>query len=156
VNSPGLETRGSGLGGFGEQLRRAHAELQRAAQEWVSVRGRPVTLRVIPFDAPGGPGIEVIPDNPRAAKVLLSLETAQDMVLHLGRNSWWDRLEPEPQLIRTILDAVSHGRFKEMVRLCCGRAMTSHGQLELANETWNDRGFGLPIGRRVVEEYESY
>jgi hypothetical protein len=99
VNSPALETRGSGLGGFGEQLRRAHAELQRAAQEWVSVRGRPVTLRVIPFDASGGPGIEVIPENPRAAKVLLRLETAEDMVLHLGRNSWWDRLEPEAQLM---------------------------------------------------------
>jgi hypothetical protein len=78
------------------------------------------------------------------------------MVVHLGRGTWWDGLAPEPQVVHTILGAVSQGKFKETLRLCCGRVMTSHGQLQLPHETWNDRKWGLPLGRRVTAEYQPF
>lgn len=142
---------------FEERLRLAHTEIRCVVDDWLASHCASMAQsRVIPLEAPGGPGVEVIPKNALAATVFLRLETPGEMVLHLGRESWWDGLPPDPKLIRMILDAVSQGKFSETVRLCCGRVMTSHGELRLPEETWNDRKVGLPIGRRVVEAYKPF
>ncbi len=142
---------------FETDLLIAHARLVSVIQAWIEENAAgAATTRSVPLEDPAGPGVEVSPKNSRAVKAYFRLETPTNVVVHLGRNSWWDDLALEDTLMRSILDAVSQGKFRETVRVCRGRLMTSHGVLELNEQTWHARQWGIPIGRRVIHQYEPF
>jgi hypothetical protein len=142
---------------FETDLLIAHAHLVSVIQAWTEENATgAATTRSVPLEDLAGPGVEVTPKNSRAAKAYFRLETPTNVVVHLGRNSWWDDLALDDGMMRSILDAVSRGRFRETVRVSRGRVMTSHGVLELNEQTWHARQWGIPIGRRVIHRYEPF
>jgi hypothetical protein len=139
-----------------EQLEEANRALRRTVTDWVVQTGAPVTIRDVALDAPGGPGVEILPHEKRAASILLRFETPSELVLHLGRDSWWT-LPPDPVLVRSLCEAVRRGRFSEVTYTAFGYLISSRGRLALEDETWTSTGgFGLPIGRRSETSYAPF